>query len=51
MAGQTLVEKMLSAHAGRTVRAGETINATVDVVMATDGSGPLTIDFFNKMEG
>lgn len=51
MAGQTLVEKMLSAHAGRTVRAYETINATVDVVMATDGSGPLTIDFFNKMEG
>ena len=51
MAGQTLVEKLLSALAGRTVRAGETINATVDVVMATDGSGPLTIDFFNKMEG
>ncbi len=47
----TIVEKILSRHAGQTVRAGQTISASVDVVMATDGSGPLTVDFFQKMQG
>jgi len=33
------------------VHAGDNIIATVDVAMATDGSGPLTLDLFKKMNG
>ena len=47
----TIVEKILSRHAGQPVRAEQTVSARVDVVMATDGSGPLTVDFFQKMQG
>jgi 3-isopropylmalate/(R)-2-methylmalate dehydratase large subunit len=48
---QTIAEKILSSHAGKAVSAGEVVMAVVDVVMATDGSGPLTLDFYEKMEG
>ncbi len=48
---QTVAEKIFSAHAGRPVYAGESVVARVDVVMATDGSGPLALDFFRKMGG
>ncbi len=51
MKGQTITEKILSAKAERTVYAGDTILAKVDTVMATDGSGPLTIRFFEEMDG
>jgi 3-isopropylmalate/(R)-2-methylmalate dehydratase large subunit len=51
MSGQTIVEKILSKHAGRDARAGETVIAKIDVAMATDGSGPLTLEFFKKMGG
>lgn len=51
MAGQTIVEKIFSEHAGKLVYSNENIIAAVDVVMATDGSGPLTIDLYNKMAG
>jgi len=47
----TIAEKIFSSHAGRTVLAGEDIVASVDLVMATDGSGPLALDLFKKMDG
>ncbi len=51
MSAQTISEKILSAHCGRAVRAGEIIVANVDLVMGTDGSGPLAIDYFERMGG
>ena len=51
MAGQTIAEKIISAHAGVTAHAGDNVIAGIDVAMATDGSGPLTLDLFYKMGG
>jgi len=51
MRGQTIAEKIFSQHAGKRVLAGDNIIATIDLAMATDGSGPLTLDFFRKMGG
>jgi 3-isopropylmalate/(R)-2-methylmalate dehydratase large subunit len=48
---QTIAEKIFSAHANRPVFAGESVVARVDVVMATDGSGPLALEFFRRMGG
>lgn len=48
---QTIAEKIFSAHANRPAYAGESVVARVDVVMATDGSGPLALDFFRRMGG
>jgi 3-isopropylmalate/(R)-2-methylmalate dehydratase large subunit len=48
---QTIAEKILSSRAGKAVYAGDVAMASVDVVMATDGSGPLTLDFYEKMNG
>lgn len=39
----TGVEAIFSAHAGRAVKAGEFCVVDVDLVMATDGNGPLAI--------
>ena len=47
--GQTIAEKILSAHAGKTVQAGELIIANVDVAMVQDGTGPLTVQEFKKL--
>ena len=49
--GQTMIEKIFSTHAGRRVHAGDTVVATVDLAMATDGSGPLMLEYFVKMNG
>jgi 3-isopropylmalate/(R)-2-methylmalate dehydratase large subunit len=51
MADQTIVEKIFSAHAGAVVHAGDNIIAFVDLAMATDASGPLTLDIYKKMDG
>lgn len=51
MPGQTIIAKILSKHSERPVHTGDVIMARVDAVMATDGSGPLTLEFFRKMEG
>lgn len=48
---QTIAEKIFSTHADRPVSAGESIVARVDGVMATDGSGPLALEFFRRMGG
>ncbi|MFZ5942622.1 MAG: 3-isopropylmalate dehydratase large subunit [Bacillota bacterium] len=48
--GMTITEKILAAHAGmEKVRAGELINAKVDVVLSNDITGPVAITEFNKL--
>jgi 3-isopropylmalate/(R)-2-methylmalate dehydratase large subunit len=51
MAAYTLSEKILSAHCGRTARAGDIVICRVDCVIGTDGSGPMAIDYFDHMHG
>ena len=48
--GQTIAEKILSKHAGKNVTAGELIISKVDVTMVQDGTGPLTVQEFKKMD-
>ncbi len=47
--GQTIAEKILSAHAGKTVTPGELVISNIDVVMVQDGTGPLAVNEFKKM--
>ena len=47
--GKTLSEKILSAHAGHDVRAGEFAVACVDLVYVQDGTGPLTVRQLEKL--
>ncbi|MCL5071234.1 MAG: 3-isopropylmalate dehydratase large subunit [Actinobacteria bacterium] len=46
---KTIAEKILSAHAGRDVRAGDIAVVDVDVVMAQDGTGPLAVSQIKKL--
>ena len=48
---QTISEKIISAHAGASVRAGEIAICSVDLLLGTDGSGPMAIDYFEQMRG
>ncbi len=48
--GRTLAEKILSEHAGRAVRAGQFIIASVDVCLVQDGTGPLAVRQLQKIE-
>jgi 3-isopropylmalate/(R)-2-methylmalate dehydratase large subunit len=47
--GQTLVEKIISEHAGKDVHAGELVIARVDVAAVQDGTGPLMVQEFKKL--
>lgn len=47
--GLTLVEKILSEHAGKEVHADELIISKVDVCAVQDGTGPLTVQEFKKI--
>ena len=47
--GLTLVEKIISEHAGKTVHAGELVISHVDVTAVQDGTGPLTVQEFKKL--
>ena len=47
--GLTLVEKIISEHAGKTVYAGELVISKVDVTAVQDGTGPLTVQEFKKL--
>ena len=47
--GQTIAEKILSSHAGHTVKAGELVISNIDVVMVQDGTGPLAVNEFKKL--
>lgn len=48
--GKTLAEKILSAHAGHDVSAGEITIANVDLCLLQDGTGPLAIRQLEKLE-
>jgi 3-isopropylmalate/(R)-2-methylmalate dehydratase large subunit len=47
----TGVETIFSAHAGRAVKAGDFCVVDIDLVMATDGNGPLAIRILNEELG
>lgn len=47
--GQTLVEKIISKHCDKQVKAGELTVAKVDVCAVQDGTGPLTVQEFKKL--
>ena len=47
----TISEKIISAHVGRAVKAGELVVTPVDGVMATDTTGPLALKAFKEMGG
>jgi 3-isopropylmalate/(R)-2-methylmalate dehydratase large subunit len=47
--GQTIAEKILSAHAGKNVKPGELVISNIDVVMVQDGTGPLAVNEFKKL--
>jgi 3-isopropylmalate/(R)-2-methylmalate dehydratase large subunit len=47
--GKTISEKIISEHVGRDVKPGEFVVAKVDVVMAQDGTGPLSVHELKKM--
>ncbi|MCU0691568.1 MAG: 3-isopropylmalate dehydratase large subunit, partial [Polyangiaceae bacterium] len=49
--GQTIAEKIISAHSGRCVSAGELVVVKVDVAMATDATAPQAIRAFREMGG
>jgi 3-isopropylmalate/(R)-2-methylmalate dehydratase large subunit len=51
MPGQTVAEKILSRHAGRSLTAGELTVIDVDAVMMTDTTAPLAIKAFREMGG
>jgi 3-isopropylmalate/(R)-2-methylmalate dehydratase large subunit len=51
MPGQTISEKILSEKSGRNARAGDLLICAVDYAMATDGSAPMAIDYFEQMGG
>jgi len=47
--GKTLAEKILSEHVGKDVKPGELVVVPVDVALVQDGTGPLTVEEFDKM--
>ncbi len=49
--GQTITEKILSAHAGHDVKAGELAIVDVDGAMASDTTAPLALKAFEEMGG
>jgi len=51
MPGKTIAEKILGAHAGREVTAGEIVLCGVDRIMMHDANGPLAIRAFQNMGG
>jgi 3-isopropylmalate/(R)-2-methylmalate dehydratase large subunit len=51
MIPKTISEKILSAASGRDARAGDVVVCTADLVIGTDASAPMAIDYFTKMGG
>ncbi len=47
--GQTIAEKILSEHSGKEVTPGELIISKIDAVMVQDGTGPLAVNEFKKL--
>src|SRR6478752_4113072 len=48
---KTISEKVLSAKSGVDARAGDVVVCGVDLVIGTDASGPMSIDYFERMGG
>ena len=48
---KTISEKILSEHAGRDASAGDVVVCDVDLVLGTDASAPMAIDYFERMLG
>jgi 3-isopropylmalate/(R)-2-methylmalate dehydratase large subunit len=48
---KTISEKILSARAGVDAYAGDVVVCDVDLVVGTDASGPMAIDYFERMGG
>ena len=46
---KTIVEKLFSRKSGKDLHAGDVAIATVDACMSNDASGPLTIEFLERM--
>ena len=46
---QTIAQKILSEHAGHNVKFNELVIANVDVCATQDGTGPLAINEFKKL--
>jgi 3-isopropylmalate/(R)-2-methylmalate dehydratase large subunit len=46
--GQTIAEKILSAHSGTEARAGDLVVAEIDYLMAGDAKGPKALDIFRE---
>jgi len=51
MTGKTLAEKLLSEKSGTDARAGDYVEADVDVAMAHDITGPLAFQTFDEVTG
>ena len=51
MTGKTISEKLLSEKSGEDVRAGDYVEASVDVMMTHDVTGPLTFEVFEDVTG
>jgi 3-isopropylmalate/(R)-2-methylmalate dehydratase large subunit len=50
-APKTISEKILSAKSGRDAFAGDTVVCDLDLVIGTDASSPMAIDYFERMGG
>ena len=48
---RTISEKILSAKSGSDAHAGDTVVCDVDLVVGTDASSPMAIDYFARMGG
>ena len=49
--GRTLAEKILSARSGADARAGDILVCQADLILGTDGSTPMAIEYFEAMGG
>ena len=48
--GMTMTQKILAAHAGRSsVKAGELVDADLDMVLGNDITSPVAINEFEKV--
>jgi 3-isopropylmalate/(R)-2-methylmalate dehydratase large subunit len=51
VSGKTISEKILSAKSQRDARAGDIVVCDADLVLGTDASSPMAIDYFGRMSG
>jgi 3-isopropylmalate/(R)-2-methylmalate dehydratase large subunit len=47
--GKTISEKIISEHAGRSLKSGDISVVDIDLVMSQDGTGPLAVSQIEKM--